>query len=152
MLLLLLLMIMMRQFLSVHPLFMNPNVIYYSLYPAVPLDNPVIIRAPVVSLRACEPLNLMCHTENAKLVVSIIWIHNGVVLNGAIYFKVSAAFSLYLNQCGRVKRDAEGKNHHYWDLLFYQQEIRTLTRWNVLCSKVYVTVMDGVSVSDLCNS
>ncbi|KAF5893575.1 kin of IRRE-like protein 3, partial [Clarias magur] len=69
--------------LSVHPLCTNPDVIHYSLYPAVPPDDPVTTRAPVV-LRACKPRGRTCHTNIAKPVVSIIWMRNGEVLNGAI--------------------------------------------------------------------
>ncbi|XP_036380399.1 kin of IRRE-like protein 3 isoform X1 [Megalops cyprinoides] len=54
----------------------------------VPPDNPVIIGAPVVSLRAGDPLNLTCHADNAKPAASIIWIRDGEVLNGATYSKV----------------------------------------------------------------
>uniref|UniRef100_A0A8C1WQK9 Kirre like nephrin family adhesion molecule 3a n=2 Tax=Cyprinus carpio TaxID=7962 RepID=A0A8C1WQK9_CYPCA len=53
----------------------------------VPPDDPVIIGAPVVSLRAGDSLNLTCHAENAKPAASIIWIRNGEVLNGAAYTK-----------------------------------------------------------------
>ncbi|XP_053097348.1 kin of IRRE-like protein 3 isoform X4 [Pangasianodon hypophthalmus] len=53
----------------------------------VPPDDPVIIGAPVVSLRAGDPLNLTCHADNAKPAASIIWIRNGEVLNGAMYSK-----------------------------------------------------------------
>ncbi|MCJ8742210.1 hypothetical protein PDJAM_G00079440 [Pangasius djambal] len=53
----------------------------------VPPDDPVIIGAPVVSLRAGDPLNLTCHADNAKPAASIIWIRNGDVLNGAMYSK-----------------------------------------------------------------
>ncbi|XP_028839422.1 kin of IRRE-like protein 3 isoform X2 [Denticeps clupeoides] len=53
----------------------------------VPPDDPVIIGAPVVSLRAGDPLNLTCHVDNAKPAASIIWIRNGEVLNGAMYSK-----------------------------------------------------------------
>uniref|UniRef100_A0A6Q2ZGV7 Ig-like domain-containing protein n=1 Tax=Esox lucius TaxID=8010 RepID=A0A6Q2ZGV7_ESOLU len=53
----------------------------------VPPDDPVIVGAPVVSLRAGDPLNLTCHADNAKPAASIIWIRNGQVLNGAIYSK-----------------------------------------------------------------
>ncbi|KAJ8342491.1 hypothetical protein SKAU_G00324190 [Synaphobranchus kaupii] len=53
----------------------------------VPPDNPVIIGAPVVSLRAGDPLNLTCHADNAKPAASIIWIRDGEVLNGAMYSK-----------------------------------------------------------------
>lgn len=54
----------------------------------VPPDDPVIIGAPVVSLRAGDSLNLTCHADNAKPAASIIWIRNGEVLNGAAYTKV----------------------------------------------------------------
>ncbi|KAF4082297.1 hypothetical protein AMELA_G00149950 [Ameiurus melas] len=53
----------------------------------VPPEDPVIIGAPVVSLRAGDPLNLTCHADNAKPAASIIWIRNGEVLNGAMYSK-----------------------------------------------------------------
>uniref|UniRef100_A0A8C1TAF2 Kirre like nephrin family adhesion molecule 3a n=1 Tax=Cyprinus carpio TaxID=7962 RepID=A0A8C1TAF2_CYPCA len=53
----------------------------------VPPDDPVIIGAPVVSLRAGNSLNLTCHANNAKPAASIIWIRNGEVLNGAAYTK-----------------------------------------------------------------
>ncbi|XP_066507537.1 kin of IRRE-like protein 3 [Hoplias malabaricus] len=53
----------------------------------VPPDDPVIVGAPVVSLRAGDPLNLTCHADNAKPAASIIWIRNGEVLNGAMYSK-----------------------------------------------------------------
>ncbi|TNN01585.1 kin of IRRE-like protein 3 isoform X3 [Takifugu rubripes] len=53
----------------------------------VPPENPVISGGPVVSLRAGDPLNLTCHTDNAKPPASIIWIRNGEVLNGAMYSK-----------------------------------------------------------------
>ncbi|XP_056100180.1 kin of IRRE-like protein 3 [Rhinichthys klamathensis goyatoka] len=53
----------------------------------VPPDDPVIIGAPVVSLRAGNSLNLTCHADNAKPAASIIWIRNGEVLNGAAYTK-----------------------------------------------------------------
>ncbi|XP_064208620.1 kin of IRRE-like protein 3 isoform X2 [Anguilla rostrata] len=53
----------------------------------VPPDNPVIIGAPVISLRAGDPLNLTCHADNAKPAASIIWIRDGDVLNGAMYSK-----------------------------------------------------------------
>ncbi|XP_055063817.1 kin of IRRE-like protein 3 isoform X6 [Misgurnus anguillicaudatus] len=53
----------------------------------VPPDDPVIIGAPVVSLRAGDSLNLTCHADNAKPAASIIWIRNGEVLNGAAYSK-----------------------------------------------------------------
>uniref|UniRef100_A0A8B9KYX1 Ig-like domain-containing protein n=1 Tax=Astyanax mexicanus TaxID=7994 RepID=A0A8B9KYX1_ASTMX len=53
----------------------------------VPPDDPVIIGAPIVSLRAGDPLNLTCHADNAKPAASIIWIRNGEVLNGAMYSK-----------------------------------------------------------------
>ncbi|XP_016330562.1 kin of IRRE-like protein 3 [Sinocyclocheilus anshuiensis] len=53
----------------------------------VPPDDPVIIGAPVVSLRAGDSLNLTCHADNAKPAASIIWIRNGEVLNGAAYTK-----------------------------------------------------------------
>lgn len=43
-----------------------------------------------MSLRAGDPLNLTCHTDNAKPPASIIWIRNGEVLNGAMYSKVSS--------------------------------------------------------------
>ncbi|KAL4647285.1 kin of IRRE-like protein 3 isoform X1 [Arapaima gigas] len=54
----------------------------------VPPEDPVISGGPVVSLRAGDPLNLTCHADNAKPAASIIWIRNGVVLNGAMYSKV----------------------------------------------------------------
>ncbi|XP_027014436.2 kin of IRRE-like protein 3 isoform X2 [Tachysurus fulvidraco] len=54
----------------------------------VPPDDPVIIGAPVVSLRAGDPLNLTCYADNAKPAASIIWIRNGEVLNGAMYSKM----------------------------------------------------------------
>ncbi|XP_030648060.1 kin of IRRE-like protein 3 [Chanos chanos] len=53
----------------------------------VPPDDPVIVGAPVVSLRAGDPLNLTCYADNAKPAASIIWIRNGEVLNGAMYSK-----------------------------------------------------------------
>ncbi|TSV15270.1 Kin of IRRE-like protein 3 [Bagarius yarrelli] len=53
----------------------------------VPPDDPVIVGAPVVSLRAGDSLNLTCHVDNAKPAASIIWIRNGEVLNGAMYSK-----------------------------------------------------------------
>ncbi|KAJ7996819.1 hypothetical protein DPEC_G00222480 [Dallia pectoralis] len=53
----------------------------------VPPDDPVIVGAPVVSLRAGNPLNLTCHANNAKPAASIIWIRNGQVLNGAMISK-----------------------------------------------------------------
>ncbi|XP_051766686.1 kin of IRRE-like protein 3 isoform X1 [Ctenopharyngodon idella] len=53
----------------------------------VPPDDPVIIGAPVVSLRAGDSLNLTCHADNAKPAASIIWIRNGEVLNSAAYTK-----------------------------------------------------------------
>ncbi|KAM9499690.1 kin of IRRE-like protein 3 isoform 1-T1 [Salvelinus alpinus] len=53
----------------------------------VPPEDPVIVGAPVVSLRAGDPLNLTCHADNAKPAASIIWIRNGQVLNGAMYSK-----------------------------------------------------------------
>ncbi|XP_037605290.1 kin of IRRE-like protein 3 [Sebastes umbrosus] len=53
----------------------------------VPPDDPVIVGAPVVSLRAGEPLNLTCHADVAKPAASIIWIRNGLVLSGAMYSK-----------------------------------------------------------------
>ncbi|XP_054598823.1 kin of IRRE-like protein 3 isoform X9 [Nothobranchius furzeri] len=56
----------------------------------VPPDDPVISGAPVVSLRAGDPLNLTCHADNAKPAASIIWIRNEEVLNGAMYSKVSS--------------------------------------------------------------
>lgn len=55
----------------------------------VPPDDPVISGAPVVSLRAGNPLNLTCHANNAKPAASIIWIRDGEVLSGATYSKVS---------------------------------------------------------------
>lgn len=98
----------------------------------------MIIGAPVVSLRAGDPLNLTCHADNAKPAASIIWIRNGEVLNGAMYSKVSAASALHLNH--GLKRGALGKkrrrfpsltsvifserNHHV--LLFEQKEMRNL--------------------------
>ncbi|XP_013992466.1 kin of IRRE-like protein 3 [Salmo salar] len=71
----------------------------------VPPDDPVIVGAPVVSLRAGDPLNLTCHADNAKPAASIIWIRNGQVLNGAMYSKTllrderreSTVSSLYLS-------------------------------------------------------
>ncbi|XP_026871270.2 kin of IRRE-like protein 3 [Electrophorus electricus] len=54
----------------------------------VPPDDPVIAGAPVVSLRAGNPLNLTCHADNAKPAASIIWTRNGEVLNGAMYSKM----------------------------------------------------------------
>lgn len=60
--------------------------------PPVPPDDPVIIGAPVVSLRAGDSLNLTCHADNAKPAASIIWIRNGEVLNGAAYTKVRQVF------------------------------------------------------------
>ncbi|KAA8579000.1 hypothetical protein FQN60_007151 [Etheostoma spectabile] len=57
----------------------------------VPPDDPVIVGAPVVSLRAGDHLNLTCHADNAKPAVSIIWIRNGIVLSGAIYSKPCTA-------------------------------------------------------------
>uniref|UniRef100_A0A4W6DAW6 Kirre like nephrin family adhesion molecule 3 n=1 Tax=Lates calcarifer TaxID=8187 RepID=A0A4W6DAW6_LATCA len=71
----------------------------------VPPDDPVIVGAPVVSLRAGDYLNLTCHADNAKPAASIIWIHNGLVLSGAIYSKTllrdgkreSTASTLYLS-------------------------------------------------------
>lgn len=86
------------------PLCTSHDLIHYSFYPAVPPDDPVIIGAPVVSLRAGDPLNLTCHADNAKPAASIIWIRNGEVLNGAMYSKVLPAFTLHLNQCVRGKR------------------------------------------------
>ncbi|KAL0994582.1 hypothetical protein UPYG_G00124370, partial [Umbra pygmaea] len=53
----------------------------------VPPDDPVIVGAPVVSLRAGDPLNLTCHADNGKPPASIIWIRNGQVLNDAMYTK-----------------------------------------------------------------
>ncbi|XP_041749628.1 kin of IRRE-like protein 3 isoform X2 [Coregonus clupeaformis] len=53
----------------------------------VPPEDPVIVGAPVVSLRAGDPLNLTCHADNSKPAASIIWIRNGQVLNGAMYSK-----------------------------------------------------------------
>ncbi|XP_048857359.1 LOW QUALITY PROTEIN: kin of IRRE-like protein 3 [Brienomyrus brachyistius] len=53
----------------------------------VPPDDPVISGAPVVSLRAGDPLNLTCHANNAKPAASIIWIRDGEVLSGATYSK-----------------------------------------------------------------
>ncbi|KAM9847012.1 kin of IRRE-like protein 3 [Aulostomus maculatus] len=53
----------------------------------VPPDDPVIVGAPVVSLRAGDHLNLTCHADNAKPAASIIWIRNGLVLSGAMYSK-----------------------------------------------------------------
>ncbi|XP_076875404.1 kin of IRRE-like protein 3 isoform X2 [Brachyhypopomus gauderio] len=53
----------------------------------VPPDDPVIIGAPVVSLRSGNPLNLTCRANNAKPAASIIWTRNGEVLNGAMYTK-----------------------------------------------------------------
>uniref|UniRef100_A0A4W5NPF1 Kirre like nephrin family adhesion molecule 3 n=1 Tax=Hucho hucho TaxID=62062 RepID=A0A4W5NPF1_9TELE len=53
----------------------------------VPPEDPVIVGAPMVSLRAGDPLNLTCHADNAKPAASIIWIRNGQVLNGAMYSK-----------------------------------------------------------------
>ncbi|XP_072303001.1 kin of IRRE-like protein 3 isoform X1 [Eucyclogobius newberryi] len=50
-------------------------------------DDPVIVGAPVVSLRAGDHLNLTCHADNAKPAASIIWIRNGLVLSGAMYSK-----------------------------------------------------------------
>lgn len=79
----------------------------YSFYSPVPPEDPVIIGAPVVSLRAGDPLNLTCHADNAKPAASIIWIRNGEVLNGAMYSKVSAASALHLNH--GLKRGALGK-------------------------------------------
>nr|XP_046161747.1 kin of IRRE-like protein 3 [Oncorhynchus gorbuscha] len=71
----------------------------------VPPDDPVIVGAPVVSLRAGDPLNLTCHADNAKPAASIIWIRNGQVLNGAMFSKTllrderreSTVSSLYLS-------------------------------------------------------
>lgn len=54
----------------------------------VPPKDPVIVGAPVVSLRAGDHLNLTCHADNAKPAASIIWIRNGLVLSGAMYSKV----------------------------------------------------------------
>ncbi|XP_074528269.1 kin of IRRE-like protein 3 isoform X2 [Halichoeres trimaculatus] len=54
---------------------------------SVPPDSPVIVGAPVVRLRAGGHLNLTCHADNAKPAASIIWIRNGLVLNGAVYSK-----------------------------------------------------------------
>ncbi|XP_035242059.1 kin of IRRE-like protein 3 isoform X3 [Anguilla anguilla] len=56
----------------------------------VPPEDPIINGAPVISLRAGDPLNLTCHADNAKPAASIIWIRNGEVLNGAMYSKVGA--------------------------------------------------------------
>uniref|UniRef100_A0A8C6S4K6 Kirre like nephrin family adhesion molecule 3a n=1 Tax=Neogobius melanostomus TaxID=47308 RepID=A0A8C6S4K6_9GOBI len=53
----------------------------------VPPDDPLIVGAPVVSLRAGDHLNLTCHADNAKPAASIIWIRNGLVLSGAMYSK-----------------------------------------------------------------
>ncbi|XP_051242362.1 kin of IRRE-like protein 3 isoform X2 [Dicentrarchus labrax] len=53
----------------------------------VPPDDPVIVGAPVVSLRAADHLNLTCHADNAKPAAAIIWIRNGLVLSGAMYSK-----------------------------------------------------------------
>ncbi|XP_018586272.2 kin of IRRE-like protein 3 isoform X2 [Scleropages formosus] len=53
----------------------------------VPPDDPAITGAPVVSLRAGEPLNLTCHANNAKPAASIIWIRDREVLSGAVYSK-----------------------------------------------------------------
>ncbi|XP_035242060.1 kin of IRRE-like protein 3 isoform X1 [Anguilla rostrata] len=53
----------------------------------VPPEDPIINGAPVISLRAGDPLNLTCHADNAKPAASIIWIRNGEVLNGAMYSK-----------------------------------------------------------------
>ncbi|XP_023260583.1 kin of IRRE-like protein 3 [Seriola lalandi dorsalis] len=50
-------------------------------------DNPVIVGAPVVTLQAGDQLNLTCHADSAKPAASIIWIRNGIVLNGAVYSK-----------------------------------------------------------------
>ncbi|TMS14525.1 Kin of IRRE-like protein 3, partial [Larimichthys crocea] len=50
-------------------------------------DDPVIVGAPVVSLRAGDHLNLTCHADNAKPAASVIWIRNGIVLSGAMYSK-----------------------------------------------------------------
>ncbi|XP_033954314.1 kin of IRRE-like protein 3 [Pseudochaenichthys georgianus] len=53
----------------------------------VPPDAPVIVGAPVMSLRAGDHFNLTCHADNAKPAASIIWIRNGLVLSGAMYSK-----------------------------------------------------------------
>ncbi|XP_034082710.1 kin of IRRE-like protein 3 isoform X1 [Gymnodraco acuticeps] len=53
----------------------------------VPPDDPVIVGAPVMSLRAGDHFNLTCHADNAKPAASIIWIRNGLVLSGAMYSK-----------------------------------------------------------------
>ncbi|TRY84676.1 hypothetical protein DNTS_016292, partial [Danionella cerebrum] len=45
-----------------------------------PPDDPVIVGAPVVSLRAGDSLNLTCHANNAKPAASIMWIRNGETL------------------------------------------------------------------------
>ncbi|KAF3841463.1 hypothetical protein F7725_007325 [Dissostichus mawsoni] len=55
--------------------------------PHFPPDDPVIVGAPVMSLRAGDHFNLTCHADNAKPAASIIWIRNGLVLSGAMYSK-----------------------------------------------------------------
>lgn len=86
----------------------------------VPPDDPVIIGAPVVSLRAGDSLNLTCHADNAKPAASIIWIRNGEVLNGAAYTKVRQV-------------PAAGN--------FLSTERNTETRWNHgLCPKIILGI------------
>ncbi|CAB1352963.1 unnamed protein product [Coregonus sp. 'balchen'] len=71
----------------------------------IPPDDPVIVGAPVVSLRAGDPLNLTCHADNAKPAASIIWIRNGQELKNAMHSKTllqdgrreSTVSSLYLS-------------------------------------------------------
>ncbi|KAI4813789.1 hypothetical protein KUCAC02_003017, partial [Chaenocephalus aceratus] len=58
-----------------------------ALFCEVPPDDPVIVGAPVMSLRAGDHFNLTCHADNAKPAASIIWIRNGLVLSGAMYSK-----------------------------------------------------------------
>lgn len=87
----------------------------------VPPDDPVIIGAPVVSLRAGDSLNLTCHADNAKPAASIIWIRNGEVLNSAAYTKVRQII-------------AAGS--------FLTTERNTETRWNhSLCLKIILGII-----------
>lgn len=79
----------------------------------VPPDDPVIIGAPVVSLRAGDSLNLTCHADNAKPAASIIWIRNGEVLNGAAYTKV---WQLFINrtQYRNTMEPRPVSQNHFW--------------------------------------
>ncbi|KAI4813967.1 hypothetical protein KUCAC02_003185 [Chaenocephalus aceratus] len=67
---------------------------FENLQRTIPPDDPVIVGAPVMSLRAGDHFNLTCHADNAKPAASIIWIRNGLVLSGAMYSKECVFVSL----------------------------------------------------------